>query len=87
MSFPAEVALMASVVNALRERRLWRERMALNVGKELADLKQMTVGERVLPASVRMGADRSTVLAPPGEARASQGERDVLKRLRRARSS
>jgi len=45
LSFPAEVALMASVVNALRERRLRRKRMARDIGKQIAALKQMSVRE------------------------------------------
>lgn len=36
---------MASVVNALRERRLRRERVTLDIGKQISLLKQMTVRE------------------------------------------
>ena len=36
---------MASVVNGLRERRLRRERMATDIEKQIAILKQMTVRE------------------------------------------
>jgi hypothetical protein len=70
LSFPAEVALMASVVNALRERGLPRERMALNIGRELATLQQMTIrqsgsGQHVHP-EMQLRSNRSCDRARTG---------------------
>lgn len=36
---------MASILNTFQEQGLRRERTAINVGKELAELKRMTVRE------------------------------------------
>jgi hypothetical protein len=45
LEVPPDPRPYGPLVNALRERQLRRHRMGLNVGKEIADLKQMAVPE------------------------------------------